>query len=239
MIPVFRELLQSLLIACSVVPSVYSDPMDTVRPRKDQIRNRQLLIDAARRVYGNHGVDAPFDLVAKEAGLSNATLYRHFPQREHLLVEVYRLSLTENLSRFAKLDAGGDPWAAVVDYCRWVFDTHFENLTLTRGLAAIPGGIDADLDAQRAQMRDSLVNVIEQAKASGRFRADRYLDDLVLFFAANEVLAGLGDDARPQSRRLFDLMIDSIATERRIDPNPVAPKPLTMDSVLTKALSAT
>ncbi|WP_072805335.1 TetR/AcrR family transcriptional regulator [Rhodococcoides yunnanense] len=213
--------------------------MESVRPRKDQVRNRALLIDAARKVYGNQGVDAPFDLVAKAAGLSNATLYRHFPQREHLLVEVYRLSLTENLSRFAALDASGDPWASVVEYCRWVFDTQFENLTLTRCLATIPAGLDSGLDAQRAAMRDSLMNLIDRAKGEGRFRSDRYLDDLILYFAANEVLAGLGEDARPQSRRLFELMIDSISTERHIDPNSVAPAPLTMDSVLTKALSAT
>jgi AcrR family transcriptional regulator len=63
------------------------------KPRKDRERNRKALLSAAREVFANHGVDAPLDLVAKRAGLGNATLYRHFPTRQDLVVKILRFNL--------------------------------------------------------------------------------------------------------------------------------------------------
>jgi AcrR family transcriptional regulator len=63
------------------------------RPRKDQVRNRKALVEAAKEVFAERGVDAPMDAIAKRAGLSNASLYRHFARREDVLVEVLLANL--------------------------------------------------------------------------------------------------------------------------------------------------
>lgn len=207
------------------------------RTRRDQVRNRAALIGAARQVFADHGIDAPLDAVAKSAGLSNATLYRHFSTRESLIVEVYRLSLADHLERFAALHVEDDPWRAFVDHATWTFRGQFTDRALTRGLAAIPNGIDADLDEQRRAARDAFSALIDAAKRQGRFRPDRWIDDVLLFFAANETLTALGETARPASDRLLHLMLDSMAVERAIDSQAVVPEPLTMDSVLTHHLA--
>lgn len=217
--------------------SVSINLVSALRQRKDQLRNRAALLEAARQVVSTAGADAPFDLVARRAGLSNATLYRHFPTRESLLVEVYRVCLSENLARFSRLDADADPWAAFVLYCRWEFDAHFTDVPLTRALATIPNGLDPELDDQRRQSRDRFADLIQRAKEQGRFRPDRWVDDVLIFFAADESLARLGDVARSTSHRLFDLMLDTLAVERTIEPAGSAPDPLTLDSVLTRYIA--
>ncbi|OLT00058.1 hypothetical protein BJF90_07045 [Pseudonocardia sp. CNS-004] len=62
-----------------------------VRPalRSDARRNRQRLLDAAKVVMREHGLDASLGEIARRAGVGNATLYRHFPTREALWEAVF------------------------------------------------------------------------------------------------------------------------------------------------------
>ncbi|MFD0527883.1 helix-turn-helix domain-containing protein [Kitasatospora arboriphila] len=58
--------------------------------RRDARRNREALAAAAADVFAELGLDAPLDVIARRAGVGNATLYRHFPTREDLIGEVFR-----------------------------------------------------------------------------------------------------------------------------------------------------
>lgn len=53
--------------------------------RADAQRNRRRLLDSADAVFHERGLDASFDEIARRAGLGNATLYRHFPDRDALI----------------------------------------------------------------------------------------------------------------------------------------------------------
>ena len=50
--------------------------------------NRRALIAAAREVYADGGLAAPFSAVAKRAGVGQGSLYRHFPDRTALAAEL-------------------------------------------------------------------------------------------------------------------------------------------------------
>ncbi len=63
--------------------------MSPVKLRADARRNREQLIEAAREVFAEFGTQAPLDEIARRARIGNATLYRHFPTRDDLLVAVY------------------------------------------------------------------------------------------------------------------------------------------------------
>jgi AcrR family transcriptional regulator len=56
--------------------------------RADARRNYDALVAAADEMFTAHGPDASLDEIARRAGVGNATLYRHFPGRRHLLVAV-------------------------------------------------------------------------------------------------------------------------------------------------------
>lgn len=54
-------------------------------PRKDQVRNRERVIEAAVAVFAQSGPEASLETVARAAGLGTTTLYRHFPSRDELV----------------------------------------------------------------------------------------------------------------------------------------------------------
>lgn len=56
--------------------------------RADGRRSYEALLSAADEMFAVHGPSAPLDAIARRAGVSNATLYRHFPDRRDLLVAV-------------------------------------------------------------------------------------------------------------------------------------------------------
>ena len=60
------------------------------KPRADALRNRDLLLEAAKSVFSAGGPEASLEAVARTAGVGIGTLYRHFPTREALFEAVYR-----------------------------------------------------------------------------------------------------------------------------------------------------
>ena len=57
--------------------------------------NRRALIAAAREVYAEGGLGAPFSAVAKRAGVGQGSLYRHFPDRTALAVAVFEENVAD------------------------------------------------------------------------------------------------------------------------------------------------
>ncbi|MFE6511780.1 TetR family transcriptional regulator [Nocardioides sp. NPDC057767] len=78
--------------------------------RSDAVRNRDLLISAAREVLAEQGLDAPMSAVAKRAGVGQGTLYRHFPDRATLATAV----LEENVRDIEQVAARPDATLADV-----------------------------------------------------------------------------------------------------------------------------
>lgn len=66
--------------------------------------NRRALIAAAREVYAEGGLGAPFSAVAKRAGVGQGSLYRHFPDRTALAVAVFE----ENVQDLEEYTAAPD-----------------------------------------------------------------------------------------------------------------------------------
>ena len=57
--------------------------------RADAAQNRAAIVAAALDAL-SESADVSLNSIARRAGVANATLYRHFPTRGHLVLEVYR-----------------------------------------------------------------------------------------------------------------------------------------------------
>jgi len=82
--------------------------------RRDAQESRDKLIAAAQREFATHGVDASLEKIAREAGVSIGTLYRHFPARLDLLMAALRPRLHEFLGGANKALEMDDPWGGFV-----------------------------------------------------------------------------------------------------------------------------
>jgi len=63
--------------------------------RADAVKNRARILEAAEEVFAAHGISAPIDMVAEQAGVGVGTLYRHFPTKEALFEAIVLTGLQE------------------------------------------------------------------------------------------------------------------------------------------------
>ena len=74
-------------------------------PSAQEIRKRRQVLDGARKLFFTHGYDVTsIDEVAREAGVSKATLYVYFPSKESLFAEVAREERARVASNLFTLD---------------------------------------------------------------------------------------------------------------------------------------
>jgi AcrR family transcriptional regulator len=145
--------------------------------RSDALRNRALLIDAARELFADRGVDVPLDEVARRAGVSIGTLYNRFPNRSTLIEAVFADRL-EKIAGFAtRALADPDPWQGFADYlfdvCELQAADRGFNEVAARGLAESPAN-----QSLRQQIGEAMAQLIERAKGAGTMRADLAIEDL-------------------------------------------------------------
>jgi len=88
------------------------------KPRVDAVRNRERVLEAAKKVFSAGGPDASLEAVAREAGVGIGTLYRHFPTREALFEAVYRREVQQLADLAEELKEQPDPVEALRRWMR-------------------------------------------------------------------------------------------------------------------------
>ncbi|CAN5838401.1 TetR/AcrR family transcriptional regulator [soil metagenome] len=175
------------------------------RVRADAQRNLGVVLEAAKAVFADSGVDAPVREIAARAGVGVGTLYRHFPQRSDLVVAVFRQEIDACADAASTLAAEYEPADALV---RWL--RRFTELIGTKkGLAAALHSGDSAFEALPAyfdgRMQPVLKSLLDSASAAGSVRADVDPNDLLHAVA----YLCMSTDGR-QSARMVDLLIDGL-----------------------------
>lgn len=93
-----------------------STPRTSRRPRSDGERNRTRLIEAAKRAFAAGGADVSLEQVARDAEISIASLYRHFPTRDDLISAVYREETDALIEAAQQLMIEREPAAALREW---------------------------------------------------------------------------------------------------------------------------
>ncbi|MGL5817784.1 MAG: TetR/AcrR family transcriptional regulator [Phycicoccus sp.] len=87
--------------------------------RSDATRNASAILDAARAVVAERGIDAPMSEIARRAGLAVGTLYRHHPTKHDLVAAVVTDSAARTAevaeSASARVDSGEQTAAEAFD----------------------------------------------------------------------------------------------------------------------------
>jgi AcrR family transcriptional regulator len=178
-----------------------------VRPlRADAQRNRRRLLEAAGVAFGQHGVTASLDDIARAAGVGPGTLYRHFPSRDHLVLAVIDEGLTGIHDMGVTLLAEPDPAQALETW----LNAYVEQGSVFKGLSETlvnpPPPQQGGTDTCR-QARAAGAALIGRAVQAGIFQSEVEPSDVLDMVAA---IAWVGEQPgrdADQRRRLLGLLI--------------------------------
>ena len=146
-------------------------------PRRDAERNRQKLLDAGREVFAEDP-GAPFEEIARRAGVGIGTLYRHFPTRDALVEVIYAEHIDEVLAAAEEAADAENAWEGLVAFLERVLELQARNLPL-RGVF-LRHGADAALAERRRLIQPALARLVARGREQGVVRDDFTLGDLSL-----------------------------------------------------------
>ncbi|GAA2950204.1 TetR/AcrR family transcriptional regulator [Streptomyces enissocaesilis] len=149
------------------------------RPRADALRNRERIVSAAREMFVESGPEVPLDEIARRAGVGNATLYRHFPDRTELVrhVVVSVMSRAADRAR-AAIAEEADPFDALRRFVHAAADERIGALC-----PMLADGFDKEhpeLLAERERLEGAVDSLMRRARRAGRLRDDVAVGDLLV-----------------------------------------------------------
>ncbi len=147
--------------------------------RADARRNRERILQSAREVFAECGIDAQIDDIAQRAGVGVGTVYRHFPTKEALIAELVR----QKFRRFAAsardaLQRDGEPFAVFADLLR----RNADELARDAGMQHVLVGVGEQIWAQAQTETDELnaltADLMARAQHAGSMRPDVRATDI-------------------------------------------------------------
>ncbi|MCO6010829.1 TetR/AcrR family transcriptional regulator [Actinoallomurus purpureus] len=185
--------------------------------RADGRRTHEHLLAAARATFAERGTDASLREVARRAGVSIATLYRHFPTREALLETLLRHGFDTLRTRATDLIASPDPGQALVVWLRElaVASARYDGLP-----ASVMGALhdpDSTLHASCAGLRAAAGDLLARAQSSGHIRADLDADQLLAAVNAMAWATRQASWTPEAGDRFLSLLVEGLAA-RPIQP---------------------
>lgn len=187
-----------------------SDP-DARALRADAVRNRAVLLEAATRAFAASETEPPMRVIAREAGVGIATLYRHFPTRESLVDAVYQdqvQRLTLGARALLEEHSPGEAMRRWMDlFGDWLATKHGMLDTL---LPMIDAGEIPDAQS-RTELLEAITLILDAGSAAGQLRTDIGAEDIAAGLVGIFTVAGRPEQ-HPQAHRLLDLLLDGLRT---------------------------
>lgn len=182
--------------------------------RSDAQKNQDHILAVARDVIAQHGADASFRQIARQAEVGLGTLQRHFPTREVLLDALLRARLDELTREADRLQKSDAPAEALVTWFR-------AGVKFVQSYGGVVDLMAAALADQHSALHVSCTTVraagaalLLRAQAAGLAREDIDGTDL---FALMGGLGWIGDQPsfKPRSEHLVDVVAATILTDLR------------------------
>lgn len=181
-------------------------PKPARRPRADGERNRARLVAAAKDAFARDGATVSLEQIARDADVSIATLYRHFPTRDELISAVYQQEVAALIEAADRLMARREPAAALREWLMLFVDFLDAKRGMAEAMDTLIGGPES-LYSKTPHRLDVPVKALVAAGVAARvFRDDIEPHDLL------RALAGVAH-VRPSKNwkrsagRMVDLLL--------------------------------
>ncbi|MEU4315170.1 helix-turn-helix domain-containing protein [Nocardia sp. NPDC024068] len=165
----------------------------TRRLRVDAARNQQRIVDAARELFADRGLEITLDEVADHAGVGVGTVYRRFANKRELVAAVFAVHI-EEFTRAAEDALGADdPWEGLVR----LFEYACRHMATNRGFSEVMLELRDDpirLGCGQDRVGPAVAAVMERARVAGVVQPEIEATDL---FALIYMVDSLAEFARP------------------------------------------
>jgi len=152
--------------------------------RADARRNRESVVEAARKLMATEGLETQMDDIAKAAGVGVGTVYRHFPNKEDLIYALAEHRF-ERLAEFAREAlAEDDPGPAFERFLYKGAELQVTDRSLSEVMRDRAHAMQAG--AQKAGLLELVREVMTRAQDVGAVRKDAEAEDVPM------VMCGLG-----------------------------------------------
>ena len=193
--------------------------------RADAERNRQRILDAAREVFAERGLDASLDEVAAHAGVGVGTVYRRFADKDALIDGLFEDKIATVAGLATEALEAEDPWDGFEAFMRGVCRLHAED----RGFKEALLGRDRGRE-QLTRGRDTIAPIAERllkrAQRSGQVRADLGTFDLPMLHLMVGFAAERTRDVAPDYwERPLQILLDGLRVGGD-GPSPLVAEPL-------------
>ena len=185
----------------------------TTALRADAQRNLVRVLDAAREVFAEQGIDAPVTEIADRAGVGVGTIFRRFPTKDDLLVAVVEQRTAQLIDAADVALESDDPGAALRKFMEIAAAMHISDVCWC-------DAGDTDLFSRDGirELIDVLVGkmgeLLTRAQTAGQIRSDlRALDIPVLLMAVAKSGLMLEEAAPGAWKRYLAIILDGLRPE--------------------------
>jgi AcrR family transcriptional regulator len=161
--------------------------------RADAERNRKRLLDAARTLFAERGLDVSMDDIARAAGVGVGTAYRRFRSRDQIVEALFDERLEQMQVRARAAEEDPDAWRALVEF----FTGSLRAQAQDRGFKQLLFSSDegrAKVKQMRAKVVPVMERIVARAKEAGQLREDV---DVVDFTVLSFMVGAAVDFAAP------------------------------------------
>ncbi|MFJ4740855.1 TetR/AcrR family transcriptional regulator [Streptomyces sp. NPDC088775] len=176
--------------------------------RPDAQRNRERILDVALAEL-TRTADVPLSTIAKKAGVGQGTFYRNFPNREALVLEVYRHEMQQVADTADQLLGTRTPDRALREWMDRLAQYAMAKAGLADALrkSTVTHGGLARLG--HGPVTRAITLLLRANEEAGTIRPGLTPDDFVLAIAGLWQIDPHGD-WQPRAKRLLDLVMDGL-----------------------------
>jgi AcrR family transcriptional regulator len=186
--------------------------------RADARRNRERILQSAREVFAQSGSDAQIDDVARRAGVGVGTVYRHYPTKEALLVELVREKFRMlTAAGRAALERPGEPFDVLADLLRDNAATLGNDAAMQQAVAGAGDQIWSQAAVEQEELMTVTEVLLQRARVAGTIRSDATANDIGMLMSG--VCSTMAHPAPGSDwHRHLELVIDALRprSDRRL-----------------------
>nr|WP_241014610.1 TetR/AcrR family transcriptional regulator [Burkholderia sp. Ac-20379] len=170
------------------------------------------MIDAAKQVFAEKGASASLEQIAREAKISIASLYRHFPTRDAVISAVYRQEVDALIEAAERLMEQPDSVAALRAWLMLFVDFLDAKHGMAEAMDTLIGGPEDLYSKTPDRLALPITTLVNRAIETGQCHRD--IEPLDLLRALSGVATiRVSENWKPSAVRMVELLLAGMVAQ--------------------------